>query len=179
MPRTRALLFTAGVMVCLGRAPCLAASDPVHDPGIKIYRGQLEKERARALEGGDTGLWRVGPGAEAMTLDAIDEPGPSFPIHTLVQEGDRLLDDARFKRLTEQFLGKPLGLRRINYLLDQINRALVDMGYITSRAYVGRQNLKDGVLAVMIVAGRIERLLYNDQDASTASSLSDLSPALG
>lgn len=138
---------------------------PVRDPGERLQREQLEKERGRALERGpveiEVPVLREDHYGDAP--ESLPEPGPLFSIHAVTWQGEPLLSETEFKRIVAPFVGKPLGINRINLLLDRLNKALVAAGFITSRVYVANQSLAAGVLVITVVPGRVERILYNGE----------------
>lgn len=87
---------------------------------------------------------------------ALPEAEPAFAIQRIVLKGDPLLDADEQEAILRPFTGLRLGENRINLLLRRLTAALIDKGYVTSRAYLGPQNLAGGVLEVTLVAGRIE-----------------------
>jgi len=161
---------SAGTIIALLLAACAArhAAAQTRDPNDEMLREQRERQREELLRQQPARIDQQAPtapqaqGADVAPRD-IAETGPVFLIHDIRAQGPALLGDAEFARIAAPFKGQQLGVARINALLGRINRALIDAGYTTSRAYVGGQNLAAGTLAVTIVAGRIEQLLYNGQ----------------
>ena len=102
------------------------------------------------------------PEATGFPLDLVVE-GPAFLVQTISASGEVLLSPEQFRRITAPFVRRPLGSAHIRVLLDRITKALVATGYVTSRAYVGNQNLQEGALAISVMAGRIESIRYNGQ----------------
>jgi hemolysin activation/secretion protein len=145
---------------------------PVRDPGERLHREQLEKARERVLERGEAEIEIPDAGADTFgdTPELLPEPGPVFQIRAISRQDEVLLDERIFRQIVAPFEGKPLGVNRINLLLDRLNRALVAAGYITSRAYVASRNLSDGELVIAIVPGRIESIRYNGRDVSSGEA---------
>lgn len=135
------------------------------DPADELYREQMEKDRERALKRAPTQI--QAPTLEADTYgdtpEALPESGSTFLIQAIKLQGEALLSDEISKQITAPFIGKHLGVNRINLLLDRLNRELVHAGYITSRAYVAQQSLSQNTLLITIVPGFIEKVVYNGQ----------------
>ncbi|MDA8443617.1 ShlB/FhaC/HecB family hemolysin secretion/activation protein [Paracidovorax valerianellae] len=137
------------------------------DPNDQLIREQQEKLREDLLRQAPSASIQFDqPGQDGRVPDAralsdIPSTGPTFLVHTIRQEGAALLPEAVFREVAAPFAGQSLGVAHINVLLERMNRALVAAGYTTSRAYVGNQSLHEGVLAITIVPGTIEKLLYN------------------
>lgn len=163
-------VFTLALLTAQAHAQSVS---PPRDPFEQLQRERLERERERALERSPGGIDAPQPGADKDAVDdgalpeQLPETGPTFIIDRITWQGEALLSAAEFDRLRTPFLGKPLGVRRINLLLDRINRALLNAGYITSRAYVARQQLKEGELVVTVVPGHIEDIRYNGVSVET------------
>lgn len=87
-------------------------------------RPSIRREAAPAFDAG------VDPGAVAETE-------PAFDIRAIVLKGDGLIDAAEQETLLRPFMGLRLGEHRINLLLRRLTAALIDKGYVTSRAYIG------------------------------------------
>lgn len=160
----------SGTLCVLALAPVMANAQvppPLRDPNDQLIREQQEKLRDDLLrQGPPANIQFDQPGPSTRTPDAralsdIPSTGPTFPIHTIRQDGAELLSPAAFRDVSAPFVGQSLGVAHINVLLERISRALVAAGYTTSRAYVGNQSLHDGVLVITIVPGTIEKLLYN------------------
>ena len=165
-----ALLGTLLGLACLSAA---AQNNPVRDPNDQLLREQQEKLRQELLEQNSAGKIQqdsqpAAPAADDNAFPAdIQATGPSFDIQHIQATGDSNLLSARaFDRITQPFVNHALAVEHINVLLDRINKALIQAGYTTSRAYVGGQNLKEGVLSITIVAGRIEAIVFNGAPAS-------------
>lgn len=165
-----ALLGTLLGLACLSAA---AQNNPVRDPNDQLLREQQEKLRQELLEQNSAGKIQqdsqpAAPAADDNAFPAdIQATGPSFDIQHIQATGDSNLLSARaFDRITQPFVNHALAVEHINVLLDRINKALIQAGYTTSRAYVGGQNLKEGVLSITIVAGRIEAIVFNGAPAT-------------
>lgn len=156
---------SAAVLCCLSLAAWAQTSPPViRDPSDQLFREQAEREREQVLrqaplpdQAGTAGE------AEEGFPEGLAVDGPIFQIDTIRAEGDALLSATEFDRITAPFTRRQLGSVHIRILLDRVTKALVAAGYVTSRAYVGNQNLQQGTLAIGIQAGRIETILYNGQ----------------
>jgi hemolysin activation/secretion protein len=72
-------------------------------------------------------------------------------------------------RLVAPFLGLRLGAGRIDLLLRRITAAYIERGYITTRAYLGPQNLASGRLEITIVPGLVENILINGKPLEGAA----------
>ncbi|MGE8453284.1 MAG: POTRA domain-containing protein, partial [Pseudomonadales bacterium] len=171
--KTRAKLLGMGLLASLVSLSASAQNRPLVDPNDQRMREQQEKLRQELVEQNAAGKIQLDATPGVGVVDDsrfpadIQTTGPSFEIRAIHAGGDsQLLSSGRFALITQPFLGHSLAVEHINVLLDRINKALIQEGYTTSRAYVGSQNLKEGVLTITIVAGRIEKLLFNGEPAT-------------
>lgn len=100
---------------------------------------------------------------------------PCFVIRELKLGGD---EAERFEwalTAASSALGKCLGSTGINTLVGQVQNALIERGYVTSRVLAAPQDLQSGKLQVRLVAGRIRQIRF--VDASPHSGYASALPA--
>lgn len=99
---------------------------------------------------------------------SIDYPNetPCFPIHKVVLSGEEKLPRwLPIQHLGVEAEGRCLGAQGINLLMSTLQNRLVDHGYITTRVLAPSQDLKSGVLTLVIVPGYIRQVrLTPDSD---------------
>lgn len=173
-------LFTRhalAIVTCVMSVGVGAQTAAVRDEGRQLLEEQRAREREERLlqetpEPKQAGAQPVLPGDLANPDDVADAE-PTFLIQRIALQGNTLLDDKEVRSSIAPFLGKRLGVNRLNLLLRRLTRAYIDRGYITTRVYVGRQNLASGTLEVTVVQGKIEEILVNG-----AKPKSDFGPRL-
>lgn len=99
---------------------------------------------------------------------SIDYPNetPCFPIHKVVLSGEEKLPRwLPIQHLGVEAEGRCLGAQGINLLMSTPQNRLVDHGYITTRVLAPSQDLKSGVLTLVIVPGYVRQVrLTPDSD---------------
>ena len=148
---------------------------PEQDPAERLLKEQRDRERERRLNQQPPRIEVIEPGPQTTTPlnaapESLPETGATFPIYRIDFIGKTLLSPAEQKRLTAPFLGKALGANRINLLIRRLTEAFIAKGYITTRAYLGEQNLASGTLTITVVPGMIEGFRVNGQAAGRATS---------
>lgn len=166
---TRHCAIFAAAMVVLVPAlaqvpPGLGAPLPPEDPAQRLLREQRQREREREATQPPAQIEVPRAVAPDAPVESITETSATFDIRRIVVDGNTVLPDAEVEAITAPFLGHPLGTNRINLLLRRFTEAFVARGYITTRAYLGEQNLASGVLVVTVVTGRIESLQLNGKN---------------
>ncbi|MGF6243459.1 hemolysin activation/secretion protein [Paraburkholderia sp. GAS38] len=94
-------------------------------------------------------------------VDQIVEAGPTFPVRRIDVEGNTVLPQKRIDAIIAPFVGHALGSHRLNVLLKRLTDAFVKSGYITTRAFLGPQNLESGTLKIRVQVGRIAGYTLN------------------
>src|SRR5262249_8688974 len=72
--------------------------------------------------------------------------------------GNTALPDAALREIASRYENRSLGLVEIEALRDELTRAYVDRGYVTSGAVVPPQSLDEGVLELEVVEGQLEKI---------------------
>lgn len=159
-------LLALALAALLGHAPMLLAQAQ-QDPADRLLQERRSAERLERLQQQtpEIAAPAVTPADDgSMDPAAIDDPEPTFLIGSIVLRGDTLLPAAQTDRILQPFIGKRLGVNRINLLLRRLTQAFIEAGYITTRAYVGSQNLGAGTLELTVIPGTIEKLRYNGRE---------------
>jgi hemolysin activation/secretion protein len=100
----------------------------------------------------------VGPvAAPALRSDPADveEPGAAVNVQQIRIDSAGLMHDADSARIVQPFLAVPLGRRRIELLLRQLDAQLVEAGWITSRARLLAFDQEQATLSIELIPGRM------------------------
>lgn len=142
------------------------ATRPVQDPGQRLLQNQRDQQRSNELDQAPAQI-AAPPSSAAPNLPAgadvesLSDVVPLFRIDHIEFTGDQVLSQRQLDAVTKPFLGKELGRNRINLLLRRLTEAFIEHGFITTRAYLGAQNLASGTLTIKIVAGRVVAFTLN------------------
>jgi hemolysin activation/secretion protein len=152
----------------------LACLDPLHaqvlprteqDPAQRLIQERRARELQREFEQPALPISVPESAPAALPLHAdietLPDVEPIFLIDRIDVIGDPMLPAAEVRRILQAGIGKRLGANRINLLLQRFAQAFVTHGLLTTRAYLGVQNLGSGVLAITIVPGKIEAITLN------------------
>jgi hemolysin activation/secretion protein len=166
------LLFVTSLS--FGAALSSAQEAPiVQDPADRLLRERQEQDRLERLQQDAPAIALPQQPAFDPTAapQTIEESGATFTIEHIVVKGDVLLKQTDIDAITGQFAGMQLGVNRINLLLHKLTQAFVERGYVTTRVYVGEQNLSSGTLELTVIPGKVEKLLMNGQPLSRGVAL--------
>ena len=134
---------------------------PPEDPAQRLLREQRQRELQREATQPPAQIENRVPTAPDVRVEDVEETATTFAIDRIEVVGNTVLSDADVEAITAPFAGRRLGANRINLLLRRFTEAFVARGYITTRAYLGEQNLASGVLRVTVVPGRVESFQLN------------------
>lgn len=104
------------------------------------------------------------PSKPSSLQDLADETGPCYTIKKTTIEGYK-----PFGQPPENYQalnGQCVRLKEIVALLTLLNKSYQDKGLITTRVYTPEQDLKSGVLKIVVIAGRIGKYEFSDGRAA-------------
>jgi hemolysin activation/secretion protein len=143
--------FSAAVALCVCAGSALAQVPP--DAG----RIQQDFERGRVPP--------APPRTPAEPL--IEQPArPALEVPDTVRflvKGFRItrstaFSEAQLLPLLKDFVGKELSLDDLQRAADVITRHYRDRGYFVARAYIPAQDIRDGIVEITVLEGRIDRV---------------------
>lgn len=169
--RLSALSILVSALIC---APARSQTEP---DAVERQRQVIEREqRERLREEQDRAQREKSPPAGADLRDTL----PQADVPALAS-ACRDIREIRFagdagdvppelqREIRTRYAGRCLGTRDLEAILATVTKRYIDRGYITTRAYLASQDLRDGTLEVTLVEGRIERF---DLDSSRARAQS-------
>lgn len=131
------------------------------DPAQRMLREQRQRNLEREATQPPTTIEAPAVPRAGMPVESVEETSATFDIHRIEVHGNTVLSDSEVETITAPFVGHALGTNRINLLLRRFTEAFVAKGYVTTRAYLGEQNLASGVLVITVVPGKIEAIQLN------------------
>lgn len=115
----------------------------------------LEKQRELEKKVQSRKPQEAGTAAEAL---AEQESGPTVQVNSITVEAATLLTRAEIRQVVASYEGRQLSMRTIQKIADQLTDLYRVKGYATSRAYVPPQTIRDGVLVIRVVEGRLGKV---------------------
>lgn len=157
--RALAALLACGAPVSFAQSVDPGLPGDIGQRGEQILREreELERARQRALERERQRPDGIELGELAPT-PATEDDGRCLEVKRLELVGARLLPAETREAVRDDVTGRCLGAVGINSLLKRITAAYVDLGYVTTRAYVPPQQSADGTLTIVVIEGTIEAI---------------------
>lgn len=149
-------------MLCLHSPAIWAQSadrigDVIRQEQLDIQEEQRKLEFERLQRELENDFRQLSPKREEQPGEA--PAGPCFDIKSITFEGLSDLPDDVVKATqaaAEPFLDRCLALAQLSELIQSINRLFLDRGFVTTRAFLPEQSLKDGELVIRIVVGDLQ-----------------------
>lgn len=88
-------------------------------------------------------------------------------VSLIAVQGVAVLDMELVDGVTKPYLNRCLNLSAINQLIKEISDLYLSRGYITTRAFIQPQRLKQGTLDVLVIEGKLEKLSSADDNLSS------------
>jgi len=121
--------------------------------GMDKYESDILKQRALTKQ---ITTKRPKPEDSAIEEKALPtEEGKKLLISNIEVRGVTLLPKQTVDKITSPYIGKELNLGEMQKICDLITAEYRNKGQVTSRAYLPPQSIKDGILVIMIVEGRL------------------------
>jgi hemolysin activation/secretion protein len=150
--------LSLGLLSCL--LPTLAISQDVGDlTAIQLQR-QQQREEAQRRQDETTPDVRLQPPVTPRQAEYPEGESPCFTIEKVKLEGDAAEDFQWALEAAALGLGRCLGSTGINKLVGNVQNALVERGYVTSRVLAAPQDLRSGELLLKLVPGRIRQIRF-------------------
>jgi len=89
---------------------------------------------------------------------APEEVGKKVFIKKIIVEGVTLIPEEDIKKITSQFEGRELSLKDMQKVADLITDEYRKRGYVTSRAYIPPQTIRNSTLIIRVVEGKVGKL---------------------
>lgn len=101
------------------------------------------------------------PGAPTQALPATPAPQTAFRLNDLRLNGAQALPAEALQAVTQPYIGRDVTLSDLEQLAGAITQLYRDRGYFLAQAVVPVQTVRDGVVEISIIEGRLGRVLVN------------------
>lgn len=99
------------------------------------------------------------PTAEETKPEQASSEESAEATNVLVKSFDinesKILSKEEIDGILNPIIGQTVGIKQLQELKDQLNKLYVDKGFITARAYLPPQTIKDGVVQIKLIEGHI------------------------
>jgi hemolysin activation/secretion protein len=133
-----------------------AVALPSAEPGTQLNRAREDMERQRVLEQiqEDTRKNREKLETESKRETPANVPEVSFELTKLDIDSSEVLAPSEIDGIAANYLGRRVRLAELYEFVDKVNDLYSSKGYVTCRAILPPQRIRQGVVRVRLVEGR-------------------------
>jgi hemolysin activation/secretion protein len=99
---------------------------------------------------------------ESEELEPVGSGGRKILVEDLRVEGAEFLDAKALEATLNPYRHRELTLGEINRVASRVTALLRQQGYLVARAYVPKQDLRDGVLTLTVIAGQYGKFVMKN-----------------
>ena len=154
---------------------CMAAT--LQDIGRTIRQQQSEIKKEQEILQNEKRQRELKNDFEQLSPKLKPEPsavpeGPCFTIETVSFVGINDLEAPtieKIREITQPYVGRCMYLAEMSEIVSQVNRYFLELGLVTTRAFLPEQSLQEGELLIRVIVGRVQSL---QSDTLTPHNLS-------
>lgn len=90
-------------------------------------------------------------------------------VKKIIIDQSEILTDEEIHQITDSYIGKKVAIEELLEAVEKINQLYLERGYITARAILPPQKVKDGVVKIKLVEGRVGNILI-EKNKNTSDS---------
>ena len=144
-------------------------------PGVEISRTKeyLEREHLAQQIAEDIARKKAkveGQGTETSTPVKAEV---TFVITSIITDKSQVLSEEEIKKLTNSYEGKTLVVRDLYELVNKINELYSDKGYLTCRAVLPQQTIKQGVVHIRLLEGKTGKVTVEGNKSTRERYITD------
>jgi len=110
--------------------------------------------------------------------NATQDSGVCVQVNNIMLHSSTHLSESTKAILVNPYVRRCLSMRDMNGLIRDIVNHYVELGYVTTRAYVAPQDLASGTLEITVVEGAIEGIQLNQGSGQDQRRVSTAFPGL-
>ncbi|NOH23553.1 ShlB/FhaC/HecB family hemolysin secretion/activation protein [Vibrio europaeus] len=121
-----------------------------------------QQERLESLNESNESLQKLIP-SQVLPSQEFEADSTCVQIKAITFSGNKIYDNSTLESISE-FKPGCITLTQINEYLRLISNHYIEAGYVTSRAFMTPQDLSSGVLNIVILEGKVEKVLWNGEE---------------
>ena len=106
---------------------------------------------------------RLPPPADTDVRPKVPEPRPALPVSPTLKvrvthftfSGNTLFDDETLRGVVQEFVGKELDFEGLTEAATKVRAYHRERGYFLAQAYLPQQAIRDGVVEIAVIEGRV------------------------
>ena len=168
-------LVACALLACAAPVAAQVLIPPAADPGV-LQQREIEREQRERAE--RERRERIERPVQPPAAPQAPAPGPEdalqFQVREIVFEPpSQLLKPEELEPLTKQYRGRMLRFSDLRELVAKINELYRSRGIVTAQALLPPQEIRDGVVRIRLVEGRVGRIRLEGNDSTRADYVTD------
>lgn len=154
-------VLAAGLLSCM--APAMAAPLPAgaqdalnNNAGVQLNQTLDYIERARVEQQIEEDRARARAQVEGTAAPEQVQQGEvlTFTLNKLETDASSVLTDAELDEIASAYVGKEIAVSDLYAIVGKINELYTAKGFLTCRAFLQPQTIKDGTVKITLIEGR-------------------------
>ena len=153
----RLSLWKRALLLGIGLNLLIASLGSAATPQTEVGSEEERLRRPKKLEPPP----RLPPGVELPLEEPTPVPplaAPTLQVTRIALEGSTLLPDEELKKLVSPIIGRTVALSELQEVTQAVTRWYRGRGYVTSRAVIPAQEVKDGLVRIRVIEGKVGQL---------------------
>jgi hemolysin activation/secretion protein len=137
-------------------------------PDVEISRTKEYLERERLARQIAEDLARKKEKIEGQSIETSKsmQEEVSFVLTKIITDKSQILDEKELAQLTHSYEGRTILVRDLYELIGKINKLYNERGYITCRAILPPQTIKDGVAHIRLLEGKTGKVTVKGNNST-------------
>ena len=127
-----------------------------NDPGVQLNRTReyMERQRVARQIAEDRAKQRAEVEGSGQEQQQAPENAVKFVLNDVKIDKSEVLSETEIKEITGKYIGQEVTLQSLYDIVNSINELYSEKGYLTCRAYLPPQTIKNGVVEIKIIEGK-------------------------
>ncbi|ABI62562.1 Hemolysin activator protein precursor [Granulibacter bethesdensis CGDNIH1] len=142
----------------------------VQNGSSQLISNTLDQQQRGRAQDRERELQRIAPPDGDVELRvpsaAVPSGGNCIQVSRIEVKGADHLPPWQQQALAAPFTQKCLSLVELDKLINAFNKAYIDSGFVTSRAYLPQQDLSSGTVRIVAVEGQVNSFIFKGQKSS-------------
>ncbi len=146
-----------------------------NDPGVQLNRTReyLERQRIARQIAEDRAKERTEIVAQQQGEKQETAGEVKFRINEIVVDKSEVLQEQEINDITRAYINKEIVLQDLYTVVNGINNLYAEKGYLTCRAFLPPQTIKDGVVHIQLVEGKSGNVYVDGNNSTNESYITD------
>lgn len=146
-----------------------------NDPGVQLNRTREYLERQRIAR-------QIAEDRAKERTEIIDQQQGEqqnvtgevkFRINEIKVDKSEILQDNEIYSITQDYINKEIVLQDLYIVIDKINNLYTEKGYLTCRAFLPPQTIKNGIVHIQLIEGKSGNVYVDGNKSTNQSYITD------